>query len=545
MVGDYRGAVMPSTFVQEPASSSTAVEPVDATPCGGIAMWLGLLRKMKLREAIDHLLPTEAEVSHGTVIEALVLNRLTSPEPLYEIETWAQESGFALLTGQDPARLNDDRLGRALDALAPKVRDAQALVTPHVVSAFELRVSDAHYDTTTAYFEGDHEDSDLAARGHSKDGRSDHKQVVVGVVATEDGEIPLAHMTVPGNTADVSTVPEALRALRRCVPTDPVVVSGDSVMWSQANMDAMAASGGVFLGPIAMNSAVTKWVCDATPNVAVDVVLTGRREPVPYRACVVGRFRVNGVADAGVRLVVFDPRRAAAEVQERSDALARMDKALEALRARLNGPKLKRLTDASKRLDALRTRHGLASRFVRAELREVDGALELTWSRDEAALTESARRDGRWPLVTNRAGLSDPELCVWAVRRYKTHGRIERDQHLLKGPLRLRPFFVQNDDRVRALVAVCAWALMAWTLLERQARRTMASPKKKRDVARPWVRRVESALAAVVVMSFRVGASPELVRRVTPLSSAQQSLLRGLGWSREVRALLEEVASPR
>ena len=49
---------------------------------------------------------------------------------------------------------------------------------------------------------------------------------------------------------------------------------------------------------------------------------------------------------------------------------------------------------------------------------------------------ESARRDGRWPLVTNRAGLSDAELCAWAVRRYKTHGRIERDQHLLKGPLR-------------------------------------------------------------------------------------------------------------
>lgn len=147
--------------------------------------------------------------------------------------------------------------------------------------------------------------------------------------------------------------------------------------------------------------------------------------------------------------------------------------------------------------------------------------------------------------MTNRAGLSDAELCAWAVRRYKTHGRVERDQHLLKGPLRLRPFFVQNDDRVRALVAVCAWALMAWTLLERQARRTLSTPAKKREVARPWVRRVESALAAVVVMIFRVGATAEVVRKVTPLSSAQQSLLRGLGWSREVRALLEEVSATR
>ncbi len=537
--------MVPSTFLQEAAPSSAAIEPIEATPCGALAMWLGLLRTMRLREVIDRLLPTEAELSHGTVIEALVLNRLTSPEPLYEIEAWAQESGFGLLTGQDPARFNDDRLGRALDALALKVRDAQALVTPHVVTVFGLRVGDAHYDTTTAYFEGDYEESELAARGHSKDGRPDHKQVVVGLVTSEDGEVALAHTTVAGNTADVSTVPEALRALRRCVPTDPVVVSGDSVMWSQANMDAVAAAGGVFLGPIAMIPTVAAWVCDAAPEVEVSVSLERQRAPVRYRACVVGRFRVHGVADAGARLVVFDPRRAAQEAHERTRALVRMEAALDTLRGRLNGPKLKKRADVARRLGALCTRHGLAARFVKVDLGGADGALELAWSRDEDALAQSARRDGRWPLVTNRASLTDTELCVWAVRRYKTHGRVERDQHLLKGPLRLRPFFVHSDDRVRALVAVCAWALMAWTLLERQARRTLSPPAKKREVSRPWVRRVESALASVAVMTFRLGAVPGLVRTVTPLSSAQQSLLRGLGWSREVRALLEEVSARR
>ena len=535
--------MMSSTFPHALSGLSSTIEPVDATPCGASAMWLGLLRKMGLREAIDRVLPTESDVSHGQVLEALVLNRLTSPEPLYEIEDWARHSGYGALAGCDPARLNDDRVGRALNALATRIRDVQASVTPRVVSAFDLRVGDAHYDTTSAYFEGEYEDSELAARGHSKDGRGDHKQVVVGIVTTEDGEIPLAHATFPGNTGDVSTVPEALRALRRCLPTDPVVVSGDSVMWSQFNMDAVAASGGVFLGPIAMIPTVSAWVCAATPDVEVSVQLERQKDPVVYLACVVGRFRVHGVVGAGTHIVVFDPRRAKAEAHERVHALARMERALEALRDRLNGPRMKKLADVSKRLETLRKRHGLASRFVRTVLREHEGLLELTWSRDDAALVATMRRDGRWPLVTNRAGLSDAELCAWAVRRYKTHGRIERDQHLLKGPLRLRPFFVRNDDRVRALVAVCAWALMAWTLLERQARRVLSPPKKKRDVERPWVRRVESAMAAVVVMTFRVGADSRPLRAVTPLSSAQQSLLHGLGWSREVHAVLGEVAS--
>jgi hypothetical protein len=369
--------------------------------------------------------------------------------------------------------------------------------------------------------------------------------VVVGLLTTEDGEIPLAHATFPGNTGDVSTVPEALRALRRCLPTDPVVVSGDSVMWSQANMDAVAASGGVFLGPIAMIPTVAAWVCAARPTIEVEVSLHGQAEPVRYQACVVDRFAVNGVADAGVHLMVFDPRRAQAEAHERATAQVRMERALEQLQARLNGPKLKKLDDARRRLDTLRSRHGLAARFVRTELDVQDGVLVLRWACDAEVLAAMAQRDGRWPLVTNRTGLTDAELCVWAVRRYKTHGRIERDQHLLKGPLRLRPFFVHNDERVRALVAVCAWALMAWTLVERQARRTLAPPSKKREVARPWVRRVESLLASVAVVTLRVAGTPTLVRQVTRLTPAQQSLLCGLGWSRDVYAVLEEVAVVR
>jgi len=38
-------------------------------------------------------------------------------------------------------------------------------------------------------------------------------------------------------------------------------------------------------------------------------------------------------------------------------------------------------------------------------------------------------------------------------------------------PGALRPLFVQNDDRIMALLAVCCFALMIYTLIERDARR--------------------------------------------------------------------------
>ena len=145
-------------------------------------------------------------------------------------------------------------------------------------------------------------------------------------------------------------------------------------------------------------------------------------------------------------------------------------------------------------------------------------------------------------MVTNRAGMTDEALCVWAVRRYKGHGRIERDQHLLKGELKVRPLFVQNDDRVRALVMICLWALTAWTLLEREARTTLPPAPRK---PMPLIVRLEGMLRAISVVTFRVGRDGALQRAVAPLHPKVQSLLHGLGLTREVRAILDDAAQVR
>lgn len=512
-------------------------------PCGRAALWLGLIRRMGVRAAIDTLLPTESERSHGEVIEVLMLSRLLDPHPLSRIEDWMRASGVDALLGRDAAKFNDDRIGRTLDALGDKVRDAQTALTTGLIVAFALRTVDAHYDTTSLWLEGDYDDSELAARGHSKDGRGDHKQVVVGTVTTEDGEVPLAHAVHPGNTGDVSTVPEALRSLRACVPHDPVVISSNSVMWSRANMDAVAAAEGIFLGPIAMGPKVVEWVCAAEPTIEVVVSLQRQKEPVRYLACVAGHFAVNGVAEAGTHLVIYDPRRAQKEASERTQALVRLEAGLNALAASLNQGRLKTMEAAQKKLRALLTRHGLAARYAHAELVSDGGPMALRRTRDEAALAAAPSRDGRWPLVTNRVGLSDEELCTWAVRRYKTHGRIERDHHLLKGPLAVRPLFVQNDARIRSLVAICVWALTAWKLMERQAAPALASMPKTGRPRASVVERIEAFFHAIALVRFRIGT--DVRQSVSAVPSRTQSVLHSLGWHREVRAILDAATHAR
>jgi hypothetical protein len=80
-------------------------------------------RRLDLAGIVDRACPVRevATLTHGQVICALVANRLTSPTPLRRVEDWAQAWAVPEVFGILPERLNDDRIGRALDAIAPKL----------------------------------------------------------------------------------------------------------------------------------------------------------------------------------------------------------------------------------------------------------------------------------------------------------------------------------------------------------------------------------------------------------------------------------------
>ena len=91
------------------------------------------LRRLDLAGIIDELCPVRdvAHVTHGQVIEVLVANRLSAPAPLVQVGDWAREWAVEEVFGIEAELLNDDRLGRALDAIAPRVEQIIGTVGAH------------------------------------------------------------------------------------------------------------------------------------------------------------------------------------------------------------------------------------------------------------------------------------------------------------------------------------------------------------------------------------------------------------------------------
>src|SRR6266511_6417354 len=119
------------------------------------------LDRLGLVKLIDAAAPMRgrAQLTHGEVIAALVANRLCGPAPLYDVAGWASSAAVAELLGVPAGLLNDDRLGRALEALAPVAEEARGRLALAAAARCGVDMSRLHLDLTAVRFTGAYEDA--------------------------------------------------------------------------------------------------------------------------------------------------------------------------------------------------------------------------------------------------------------------------------------------------------------------------------------------------------------------------------------------------
>src|SRR6266446_6353187 len=156
--------------------------------------------------------------------------------------------------GIEPHLLNDDRPGRALDAIAPHLDEVIGSAGAAAISEFGVDVARLHWDMTSISLYGVYPDSDEehpAPRwGHPKDRRPDLKQIQTGLAVAADGGIPVFHHAYDGGAGEVAQVTGAMTALKQIAGPRPFLLAGDSKLISYANAAAMTAQGVGFVAPL-------------------------------------------------------------------------------------------------------------------------------------------------------------------------------------------------------------------------------------------------------------------------------------------------------
>ena len=315
------------------------------------------------------------------------------------------------------------RVYRMMDALSEGfINRIQRIAQREAQALLGAKCEVLFFDATTLYFEVNNAD-ELRNNGWSKDGKSEHVQVVLALVQTVEG-LPIGYELFPGNTADVSTLLPVVRKLQGRFDISRATLVADSGMLSRANIAALRELNCDYLLAARLGS---------ISDEKLDKLLA----ELEHQIAGADGTRLLDTEHDGRRLVLsYSPSLARKQRHERAKLIEKLQK---------------KLGKGGKAVGNL-----IANSKYRKWVKLDDAkAPEL----DVEA--RGSRLDGVLGVYTS---LSAEASDAGAIKtRYAELWRIEHGFRVLKSDLRMRPIFHWKQERIKAHVAICftAYVLLA------------------------------------------------------------------------------------
>jgi hypothetical protein len=545
---------------------------------GALAVIWPLLQRMKVAEIINAHLPADpqAEFDHGAVLSLLIAARLFSPVALINVPGWAAETGADVLWGIPPEKLNDDRLGRSLDAFFQQRHSILASFALHVSQEFNVPLSELHYDPTHILLHGAYEtseprgvvDEDGRVRSdgalpppHITQGRPMNntpkgvRMIHVGLctVVDELGALPIFGHTVNGNDNGHTAAREQLALLQKHLrPPTLTMISdrgtfsaGHLLRLSEAGYHALVAAPWDEFRPLFdEHRRSLKWKKASYLSIEQERRRTQGSLPHEHYELGVVRHQLTD-AQSGQTIpcrVIFVFSTADQKIarKNREKSIAKIRRGLENIAKSVSeGRRNTDPTSVARRVSKVFGKRQAANYF-RYEMipltpAERDDLLppkrgckrpthHFEFIYDEQAAERDADYDGYSALVTTAPRTESADLLF---TKYKQQAHSELANHEFKTPLAVHPVFLKSPHRVEALVFLMMITLTLYFLIQRIYRENVpdnASTKERRTTTRTILDAFNAY--TLIIHHRRIGREVQPTR----LTSRQRQILDQLGF---------------
>ena len=519
----------------------------------------GICQEIELVEMIDGMLPTPSNrnVSCGEATLAMVLNGLgLTGRAMYLMPEYMENKPVDILIREDlvASDFNDDALGRGLDELFQAgITEMFARIAAKAIGVYGVEVEYAHTDTSSFSLSGAYE-SEVAreaeevrgavkiTHGYSKDHRPDLKQVVVTLITSQQGAIPLWLEALDGNNSDKHSFAATVDAYCRQLSTreTPWFVL-DSAAYTAAN--------------IAKWGNQSKWVSRVPQTIkeaqqALRAVATGAMIPVSdaYRLHPIAS-NYGGVAQRW--LLVYSEQAWHREVKQLDKKVSRERQKTDKWIRKLSHQKFACEADARQAVAQLEkglqwhtleaTYHPLkkyphSGRPAKNMAQIIVGwQVKLSCHLQPDRIAQQKEWFGRFILATNELDtehLSDENI----LNSYKAQGKtVERGFRFLKDPMFFADsLFLKSPARIMAMIMVMALCLLIYALAEWQVRQQLKAldqtipDQKGKPTQKPTMRRIAQMFEGVDILIIRQGGHV-VDRRVLKLTPVRMQIVSLFG----------------
>lgn len=418
---------------------------------------------------------TESKLSTPLIAKILAMNRCTNPCSHYAVPAWAQKVALAEVLELDLSGLTDDKIYYELD----KIHKNKISIENHLFKQTYQRNPESYgfidYDLTTSYFVG--YKCNLSAFGKGKIECHGRRQVLLGVLINDQG-YPFKWDVFPGNTAEVKTLKQNINACKNrfelsgknvTLVFDRGIISDDNaVLIDKANMKYISAldrnqipSCGVSLKPFARLS-----IDKATGQTPRPDGFKKFDDELYFNDC--------GTVDGKRFIVGFNPILFREDRRNRDEKIIFFETFLKNENKQLAKAKRDRSLEA--------TKNRIVNELTRLKIKKYyepmlyplsvgktlkDGTVKAVKSyrveieKKNDVIESDKQIDGVCVFVTNhierhgRGFKLKPEAIVSA---YRNKTKIEDVFKNVKSFLKLRPFFVNTDNHVKAVYTICILA---------------------------------------------------------------------------------------
>lgn len=453
------GAAPPSLFEAQSAATQPVWVAIDlervrverGREFGGAWLGLQLAERLGLPEFLRDTLPAgQEEIPWALMALVLVLGRLCEPgSELSLAEQGYERTALPELLGVPAAKVNDDRLYRALDQLLPHKTALEKHLKARLGELFALEYDLLLYDVTSTYFEGQAAANPQAQRGYSRDHRPDCKQVCLALVVTREG-LPLGYEVFDGDRVDVTTVEAIVGEMEKRYGRADRIWVMDRGMVSEENLAFLKEGQRRYIlgTPRSQLRAFEReLLAGGWETIRPDLEV--KRCPAPDGA------------------EMFILCRSGSRREKERGMHARFEERLAAGLTRLAAGCEKRrrsVGEAERQVGRLLGQNPRAAGLfqVRVEAGE-DGQAMLSWTRRDAWQEWATLSEGCYLLRSNITDWTASEL--WHAYIQLTHAEAAFRIH--KSDLELRPIWHQKQERVQAHILVCFLAYVLWKTLGR------------------------------------------------------------------------------
>ena len=533
---------------------------------GPMVLTTPVLRRLGLAEKVDRLcaIGEQADMGHGVVAELSVQCRLTEPKAMYDMPDWAQRYGLDRLYPEleTAAQLNDDRVGRMLDAIYDKRQVLWGELIAESVQAYQIDLSRLHADTAPIKFAGlfANQPEDVTVPklepGYNPQGEW-VQQLKLFALAAGDGGLPVWFDALSGGEGDSPNYVPQFEAfcqhaeLATLLPLDQVIVLGDRKMPTEENQLSWLRLGVGFIGPVTMQDhhrqtlrtllgASQTWT--ELPYVAQRDAGKAKEERTIYRG--LGHTVTFTDPETGdeypVRhLYIHSSALAQREAKRRREEMAAIEAESQRIQGLVNKYDYKTAEIIIRRVQKKAFKKRRAQRYFEIQVVEhpdrPEAPLELLYTVNHEQAAQDAELDGVYLLVAGgpAATLDDASL----LQEWKGQYKVEHCFRLTNQLFLVGPVFLKKPQRIVSLIFLIMVGSLVAGLIERQVRRVLAERQEPirglmpegRDHLRPTVPRILNAFAHYSVVHVR-GADGSLIGcQFAKLDAVQQQILNVLG----------------